>query len=119
MENRTQFLTALGLISAICTWFVRSRAAKWQSETGAMVEDIRRAAAEQRETVSFRDFDALPAPVAAYFRFALKNGQTRIRTATIRHTGQFCLNNKWIPFASIQHFSARPDSTKSQPYESK
>ena len=31
-----------------------------------------------------------------------------MRTARIRHAGEFNLNDKWIPFESEQHFSARP-----------
>ncbi len=73
-----------------------------------MTEEVDSLATKTDEPVSFRDFETLPAPVAAYFRFALKDGQPPIRTATIRHEGQFCLNKKWIPFVSTQHFSARP-----------
>lgn len=73
-----------------------------------MVEKLTSTAIADGETVRFADFEALPAPVATYFRFALQNGQTRMRTAEIRHEGQFCLNDKWIPFVSTQHFSARP-----------
>jgi len=108
MKNRTKNLAALGCFGAGGAWLLRSRAVKWRRETEAMVETLERTAATDDEPVSFRDFDALPAPVAAYFRFALKDGQKRIRTATIRGEGEFCLNNKWVPFASIQHFSALP-----------
>ena len=111
MKTPTKNLAALGLFGASCAWFLRSRAAKWKRETDAMSEKLNAAATNaspNSETVSFRDFDDLPAPVAAYFRYALKDGQTRIRTATIRHEGEFSLNSKWVPFASIQHFSSNP-----------
>jgi hypothetical protein len=108
MRKNTQVLAALSLLSASCACLLRSRAAKCQSETAAMVGTLNQAAVTDADVVSFRDFEALPAPVAAYFRFALKEGQPLIRTAKIRHEGQFCLNDKWIPFASTQHFSAHP-----------
>lgn len=73
-----------------------------------MFEKLKHVAETNTETVSFQDFDRLPATVAAYFRFALRDGQKRIRTAKIRHEGQFTLNNKWVPFASLQHFSSHP-----------
>ena len=108
MKKRTKTLVALGLTVAGCGLVLRSRAAKWRRETDAMIEKLKANTAANGETVSFRDFDSLPAPVAAYFRFALTEGQPLIRTAEIRHTGEFRLNNQWTPFASIQHFLADP-----------
>lgn len=108
MKNQIKMLAAVGVLGAGGAWILRSRAAKWKRETDAMIEAVKHAATANNDLVSFRDFDALPAPVAAYFRFALQDGQARIRLATIRHEGQFSLNNKWVPFASVQHFSSRP-----------
>ena len=109
MKERTKyFLASLGLAVAGYALIFRSRAAKWRSETEAMAAELKQAATPNSETVSFQDFDHRPAPVAAYFRFALQDGQKRIRTATIQHEGEFCLNDKWIPFVSTQVFSAHP-----------
>ena len=108
MKNQIKILAAVGVLGASCTCLLRSRAAKWKRDTEAMVEELQHAAVVPDETVSFGDFETLPAPVAAYFRFALRDGQKRIRLATIRHEGQFSLNNKWVPFTSIQHFSSYP-----------
>ena len=110
MKNQIKTLATLGVLGASCAWLLRSRAAKWQRESDAMIERLNAAATNisPNETLSFSDFDDLPAPVAAYFRFALQDGQKQIRTATIRHEGQFSLNKKWVPFASTQHFSAHP-----------
>lgn len=102
------FLLATASLTAAISLICRSRRAKWQRETAAMVEQIEREAMDSGEEVRFADFDGLPAPVAAYFRFALQDGQKRIRTATIRHEGQFTLGDKWTPFVSTQHFSAHP-----------
>jgi hypothetical protein len=63
-----------------------------------------------KRTVSIKDLEGLPAPVARYFRFALKDGQPLIRVAEIRHKGEFNLGEKWIPFESTEHFSANPPS---------
>lgn len=74
-----------------------------------LTERLRQSAATGKsEAVSFSDFDALPAPVAKYFRFALREGRPHIRFARIRHSGEFNLNGKWIPFESEQHFSSTP-----------
>ncbi len=105
MTNRA-ILALLGLSGGV--GLLRARAAKWRRETAAMIEQLEREAMANPEPVQFADFETLPAPVAAYFRLALQDGQTPIRTATIRHRGQFCLNEKWITFVSTQHFSAHP-----------
>lgn len=84
-------------------------AANWSSETARRVEKLKKSASiSEKKTVSFKDFENLPAPVARYFRFAMKEGQPVIKTARIRHAGEFNLNGKWIPFESEQHFSANP-----------
>lgn len=109
MKDRTKIsLAALGLTGAGFGLLLRSGAVKWRRETEIIVEKLKQPAAANNEAVSFQDFDILPAPVAAYFRFALKEGQPLIRTAKIRHEGVFSLNDKWIPFTSTQDFSARP-----------
>lgn len=110
MKDWAKFsLAGLGLVSAGVGLALRSGTSRWNAETARMVERLKQAAtASEVKTVSFMDFDSLPAPVARYFRFALKDGQPIVRTARIRHTGEFNLNDKWIPFESEQHFSARP-----------
>ena len=87
-----------------------SGASCWNEETARTVEELKRAAASGGKTkiISFADFEDLPAPVARYFRFALKEGQPIIRTARLRHAGEFNLNDKWIAFESEQHFSGNP-----------
>ncbi len=116
-QNWAKFsLAGLGLMGAGVGLALRSGASRWNAETARMVERLKQAAtASEAKTVSFMDFDSLPAPVARYFRFALKDGQPIVRTARIRHAGEFNLNDKWIPFESEQHFSAlRPRSSGMQ-----
>jgi hypothetical protein len=110
MKKRTKiFLASVGLGAAGAGAALWSGAARWNAETARMVEKLERAArASETKTVSFSDFDDLPAPAARYFRFALKDGQPVVRTARIRHAGEFNLNDKWIPFESEQHFSSHP-----------
>ena len=110
MKNWTKFsLTGLGLVGAGLGLAFWAGAATWKSETDKLIEKLRKSASTNGDkTVSFKDFGSLPAPVAAYFRFALKEGQPLIRTAQVRHEGEFNLNDNWIPFASAQNFSAQP-----------
>lgn len=102
-------LVGAGLIGAGVGLTVLSGVSKWNGETARLVENMKRSASAKEATrISFKDFDKLPAPVARYLRFALKEGQPLIRTALIRHEGEFNLNGKWIPFASTQNVSVHP-----------
>jgi hypothetical protein len=102
-------LTGLGLVgagSALALWF---GAARWNGKTLGMIEQLKAAAlASEPQTVSFKGFDTLPAPVARYFRLVLKEGQPFIRTARIQQQGEFWMKSKWIPFTAQQYFSATP-----------
>lgn len=110
MKNWTKIsLAGFSLASAGVGFALWSGAANWNAETARMIEKLKHTAANNKtKTVSFEDFDNLPAPVTRYFRFALKDGQPIIKTTKIRHTGEFYLNDKWIPFDSEQYFSANP-----------
>ena len=102
-------LAGLGLAGAGVGFALWNGAAKWNAETAQMIENLKQSASiEGVNTISFEGFENLPAPVARYLRFALKEGQPVIRTARIRHEGEFNLNDKWIPFESEQHFSGNP-----------
>jgi hypothetical protein len=102
-------LTGLGLVgtgSALALWF---GAARWNDKTLGMIEQLEAAAlTSEPQTFSFKSFDALPAPVARYFRATLKEGQPFIRTARMQQQGEFWMKGKWIPFTSEQYFSATP-----------
>lgn len=101
-------LAGIGLVGAGVGLTFWSGAVRWNAETARMVEKLKQSASEsETKTVSFKDFDNLPAPVARYFRLVLKEGQPVIRTARVKHAGEFRLNDNWIPFESTQHFSAR------------
>ena len=102
-------LAGLGLIGAGAGLALWSGAANWHAETARMIKKLKQSAlSDDAKTISFGDFGDLPAPVARYFRFALKEGQPVISTARIRHAGEFNLGDEWIPFESEQHFSSDP-----------
>lgn len=110
MKNWAKFsLAGLGLVGTGLGLSLWSGAANWKSKTETLVQKVKLSASTNGgTTISFNKFDDLPIPVAKYFRFALKGGQPLIRTARIRHEGEFSLNGKWIPFASTQNFSVHP-----------
>ena len=110
MKNWIKFsLTGLGLAGTGIGFALWSGASRWSSETLQLVEKLKQSATiNQTKTISFKDLDGLPAPVARYFRLALQEGQPIIRMARIRHSGEFNLNDKWIPFEATQHFSVHP-----------
>lgn len=96
----------VGAGTALALW---SGAAGWNAETARQVEKLKQPAqTNEANTVSFKSLENLPAPVARYFRFALKDGQPFVRTAKIKIAGEFNLNDRWIPFDSTEHFSANP-----------
>jgi hypothetical protein len=102
-------LATLGLAGAGVGLALWSGSANWNAETARLVKKLKHSASTgKNKTVSFKDFENLPVPVARYFRFALKESQPLARTARIRHAGEFNLNDKWIPFESEQHFSTQP-----------
>ena len=87
----------------------RAADTRWNAETAREIERLRGSAgAGEPPRVSFARFDELPAPVARYFRFALRENAPLIRAARVAHAGDFNLDGRWIPFTSEQYFTARP-----------
>lgn len=110
MNHWTKYtLTGLGLVGAGIASSLAIGANRWKHKTLELVGKLKEAASKTKpKTVSFKYFEQLPDPVARYFRFALKEGQSIVKTTKIKHTGKFNLNDKWIPFESTQHFSSNP-----------
>lgn len=104
-------LAGLGLISAgsLAVWLASVR---WNGNTRQLVEKLAQATPTREiKTVTFKDLDQLPVPVARYFRVALKEGQPFIRSARITQTGQFRASEAedgWVPFKATEYFSSRP-----------
>lgn len=86
--------------------------ARWNGETHRFVDSLNQPVKELgNATVSFSGLDMLPAPVARYFRMALKEGQPLVRFVRIVHKGNFLTSkegNAWSPFESTQYFRADP-----------
>src|SRR5512132_1317445 len=74
-------------------------AIRWNDRTSRLVRRlIRPVRGEQEETVTFKGFDQLPAPVSRYFRRTLREGQPIIRSARIVQKGEFCrAEDSWSP----------------------
>lgn len=104
-------LASLGLIGVGVGIAIRLGSSNWMHKTSQLVENLKRSlATREMKTVSFKDFDQLPAPVARYFRRVLTDGQPVIRSARINSVGEFRLDrsdNGWSPFEATQYFSAQ------------
>ena len=110
MKTRTKLsLVGLGLLGSGIGAALVAGAAGWNAETARLVVELEQdATTGAAQRVSFALLNGLPEPVARYFRYALRDGQTFVRTARIGHAGEFNLDGKWIPFQSEQNFSAHP-----------
>jgi hypothetical protein len=104
-------LLGVGLVGVgfcLGTWI---GAILWNTQTSQLLRRLirRGVRGERKETVTFRDFDQLPPPVATYFRRTLREGQPIICSARIVQEGEFCrAEHSWSPFEAKQYFSAQP-----------
>lgn len=102
-------LMGLGLVGTGSALALYLGAARWNGKTLGMIKRLHAAAlTSEPHTVSFQNFNTLPAPVVRYFRATLTEGQPFIRTARIQQQGEFWMKDKWIPFTAQQYFSAAP-----------
>ncbi len=86
-------------------------AQRWNRGTDECVARLR--ASESREPLpsyARENLAGLPEAVARYFEFALLPGQSRIRRAQVRHTGELRTGATaaWSRFTSVEHFSVQP-----------
>lgn len=98
-----------GLVLVILA-FVVVGALQWRGQT-ASIRRLLVPAAPSVETVDFAELDDLPEPVRRYLRQALKDGQPVIRSARIRHSGQFDMGQgapRWRRFTSDQFVVTDP-----------
>lgn len=113
MTPRTRFyLACLGLTSTGVGLATCLNRVRWDRKTLQLVEELRHPAlAQEMKTVSFKDFDQLPEPVARYLRLALKEGQALIRSVRFKQVGRLRGLEKsqagWMPYRAVQFFSAR------------
>jgi hypothetical protein len=86
---------------------------RWRSESAGVLEQMGRAPTRPMPAHSLAELDGLPAPVARYFRGALRDGQPLIRSGHLIQTGEFLVRPKpdgWRPFSATQDFRADPAS---------
>lgn len=105
-------LVGFGLVGVglgLVVWF---GSVHWNGKTSQLVEKLIQAIPQREgKTVTFKDFEQLPAPVAKYFRWALKEGQPLIRSARITQVGEFRArkaDDEWSLFEAKEYFSAQP-----------
>ena len=101
-------IAALLIVAGLALAWADSR---WQSDTHALRGEL----AASRQPITPARFDArelegLPAPVQAYFRRVLKDGQLMIAAARLTHSGTFNLGQtepRWSDFTSDQIVTTR------------
>ncbi len=103
-------VAAAGAGAALALWIA---AARWNQRSTQAVDSLLQAipAPGAATTVDFAELDALPPPVARYFRYALTDGQPLIRSARIITAGEFNSSQgepSWAPFQATQVYSAQP-----------
>jgi hypothetical protein len=102
-------LVLVGPGLALALWFASAR---WNRKTSQVVKQLSHAMPREKAgAANFKDFEQLPAPVARYFRWALKEGQPFIRSARLVQVGEFRArqaDNGWSSFDATQVFSAQP-----------
>ncbi len=83
-------LGVVGIVAAGTAAALWAGSARWQRATGQAVDSLLQATLQGGiGAVDFATFDQLPPPVAAYFRFALTDGQPLVKSARIVSAGQF------------------------------
>lgn len=104
-QRKTRFLAAL-LVIALAAAAVVFGAWRWRRTTGhirARMQEAAGSAAAAQE--------ALPAPVRRYLELAIEPGRAPVRSALIRHEGEFRLSDaedSWRPFTSTQFVTTHP-----------
>lgn len=98
----------LAVVAAVAAATLASTMNAWRQSTVAKVEQLRRAGTPRPGAFSPALVEGLPAPVARYFRRALKDGQPFITWAVARQDAEFFANNAWRPLRATQHFNTVP-----------
>ncbi len=103
-------VVGLGLVGLTLTLTIWCGSARWNCKTSESVEKLIRAIPPREvRTVALKNFEQLPAPVANYFRWVLREGQPLIRSARIIEVGEFRAGDDgWNPFEAQQYFRAQP-----------
>lgn len=98
-------LVVIAAVAAATLVFTMSA---WNRATAAKVEELRAAGRARPDAYSPALVEGLPAPVARYFKRALRNRQKFITWAVVTQDAEFFVNDAWRPLRATQHFSAVP-----------
>lgn len=109
MASTRLLLTALAVLvgaAVLVAWLVRRG---WRAGGESEVRALDAAAGgAPRGCYAGAELDGLPAPVARYFRSALRDGQPLVRHARIRWRGEFNMGTAaraaWKEFSAVQDF---------------
>lgn len=97
------------LASMGISWRMLFKRAQWRKKTLRLVEMLEEnEGTSDEKTVSFAGFGGLPAPVARYLRFALREGQPFIHSVRITQSGELRISpthKQWRKFRAVQFFS--------------
>ena len=80
----------------------------WRRGTANKVDRLASTIADPSRIHGFAFQDQLPAPVARYFRRALKGIQHSVRSAIATQQAEFFINGGWRPLTATQYFTAAP-----------
>ena len=113
MAYWTQFsLASLGLVGAGVGLAAWSSSTYWHRTTLQLIDKFTQPISQPGlKTVTFKNFERLPSPVARYLRFALTEGQPLIRSVRISQVGELRnggIKDRWLPFKATQFISPQP-----------
>src|SRR5687768_11224425 len=99
-------LTIVLTLAVILAGVVAYGAYRWQAGTREIRARLEAARVPMNpRVVDFRELEGLPTPVKRYFRNVLKEGQSMVVSASVRHSGTFNMGettDQWKPFTSDQ-----------------
>lgn len=98
------FLLVLAAVAGVVRW-------RWQARTAGFLERLQKHPAGMPPVYSSAELAGLPAPVAAYFRAVLREGQPMLHGGRLSQQGDFLVQpekNGWGPFEATHHFSVGP-----------
>jgi hypothetical protein len=109
-EARIGLFVNLGLAVVLATSTVVTSRRAWSSATDELVAAVHKAPTAQ-PAFDAGALDALPPPVARFFRHVLPDAQAPILSAQIEQEAEFYVTSGtpgWRPLTATQHFSVRP-----------
>ena len=95
-------LTGLGLLAGV------AGTTGWNRASRQAIAGLESAPGSREATYQLSAIAAAPAPVAAYFRKVLKEGQPLVRSAVATQEADFFINGAWRRLTATQHFSTSP-----------